>query len=179
MCYNYFVIRRFFHHLKQQLLPTAHNGFIPHLLREKQVWGMLMMGIVLFSFVQIARIENYFGLTAEVYPAVIVTLTNKDRATNNLATLSLNDTLTAAAKLKATDMAAKGYFAHTSPEGLTPWHWFGEAGYKFIYAGENLAINYSESDAVETAWLNSPTHRRQHYERKLYRNGCRNGNGQL
>jgi hypothetical protein len=56
-------------------------------------------------------------------------------------------------------MAQKGYFAHTSPEGVTPWYWFGQAGYKFIYAGENLAINYDESDAVHDAWLESPTHR--------------------
>jgi hypothetical protein len=56
-------------------------------------------------------------------------------------------------------MATKGYFAHTSPEGVTPWYWFAKAGYKFIYAGENLAVNYNQSQTVETAWLNSPTHR--------------------
>src|SRR3989338_8766355 len=30
----------------------------------------------------------------------------------------------ASARMKAEDMANKGYFAHTSPEGLSPWHWF-------------------------------------------------------
>jgi hypothetical protein len=56
-------------------------------------------------------------------------------------------------------MATKGYFSHTSPEGLSPWHWFDTVGYKFMYAGENLAINFSESTDVEQAWMNSPGHR--------------------
>ncbi len=94
-----------------------------------------------------------------MYPVVIVTLTNQDRQKNNLSLLATNVTLAAAAKLKADDMASKGYFAHTSPEGHTPWYWFSKAGYQFIYAGENLAVNYMESDAVQNAWLNSPTHR--------------------
>jgi hypothetical protein len=61
--------------------------------------------------------------------------------------------------LKAQDMAAKGYFAHTSPEGRSPWYWFDQAGYKFIFAGENLAVNFDETKDVENALLASPTHR--------------------
>lgn len=56
-------------------------------------------------------------------------------------------------------MASKEYFSHNSPEGVTPWHWFKEAGYNFLYAGENLAINFTDSTDVEKAWLESPTHR--------------------
>lgn len=153
------MFRRFAHHLTQHFIPTPHNGFVPHLLRERHVWAMLGVGLALFSFVQVARVSNYFGLMADVYPAVVISLTNKDREANDLPTLSVNETLMRAAKLKAEDMASKGYFAHTSPEGLSPWHWFSQAGYSFIYAGENLAINYDESDAVQAAWLDSPTHR--------------------
>src|SRR3989338_10289262 len=64
-----------------------------------------------------------------------------------------------AAQLKAEDMAAKEYFAHDSPEGLKPWHWFEEAGYDFRSAGENLAVYFSDSAEVERAWMNSPSHR--------------------
>ncbi len=56
-------------------------------------------------------------------------------------------------------MSTKGYFAHTSPEGITPWYWFTQAGYHFVFAGENLAIDFTESQDVENAWLNSPAHR--------------------
>lgn len=153
------MIQRAARHLREHLTPTRKNGFIPRLLHEQSIFAMLGIGIALFSFVQFVRINNYFGLTAEVYPAVVFTLTNNDRASNSLTPLTFNKTLEAAAKLKAQDMLSKGYFAHTSPEGVTPWYWFGQAGYKFIYAGENLAINFNESDTVQKAWLNSPTHR--------------------
>ena len=32
-------------------------------------------------------------------------------------------------------------------------------GYRFKYAGENLAVNFSDSAEVERAWMNSPGHR--------------------
>jgi hypothetical protein len=153
------MIKRLGHHIVQHVVPTKHNGFIPRLLREKQIFAMLGVGLALLVFAQYVRLTDHFGLTAEVYPATIITLTNKDRSANGLSEVTVNEKLTNAAKLKAEDMAKKGYFAHTSPEGRTPWYWFGQAGYSFLYAGENLAINFEESDAVETAWLNSPTHR--------------------
>jgi hypothetical protein len=56
-------------------------------------------------------------------------------------------------------MASKGYFEHTSPQGLTPWYWFENVGYNFSYAGENLAVNFSDSRDVTNAWMNSPEHR--------------------
>jgi uncharacterized protein YkwD len=67
--------------------------------------------------------------------------------------------LQAAAQEKADDMVKNGYFAHTSPLGVTPWYWFGNVGYDFSYAGENLAVNFSDSQDVTNAWMNSPEHR--------------------
>jgi hypothetical protein len=71
----------------------------------------------------------------------------------------VNPQLVAAAQAKANDMAAKGYFAHVSPDGRTSWSWFKDAGYAFSYAGENLAVDFTDSGNVNQAWLNSPTHR--------------------
>jgi hypothetical protein len=56
-------------------------------------------------------------------------------------------------------MAKNSYFAHVSPSGLNSWYWFKQAGYSFSYAGENLAVDFTDSDAVNQAWLDSPTHR--------------------
>jgi hypothetical protein len=64
-----------------------------------------------------------------------------------------------AATMKATDMATKGYFAHVSPEGKKPWNWLQEVEYKYQYAGENLAVNFKDSEDVTVAWMNSPTHK--------------------
>jgi uncharacterized protein YkwD len=96
---------------------------------------------------------------AAVVSAILVQLANGDRAQNGLGDLVVNPVLVAAAQAKANDMAAQGYFAHISPSGLDPWHWFQLAGYKFDYAGENLAVDFSDSTDVNNAWMNSPTHR--------------------
>jgi hypothetical protein len=85
--------------------------------------------------------------------------TNQSRVANDLPDLQVSPLLQAAAQEKANDEATKGYFAHTSPQGLTPWYWFQQVGYNFDYAGENLAVNFSDSQDVTTAWMNSPEHR--------------------
>lgn len=76
-----------------------------------------------------------------------------------LPPLSENPVLDRAAALKAADMMQKNYFAHTSPDGTDPWHWFKVSGYNYRFAGENLAIGYVDSQEVNQAWLDSPTHR--------------------
>jgi hypothetical protein len=67
--------------------------------------------------------------------------------------------LNQAAQEKADDMAQNGYFAHTSPDGKTPWYWLDQVGYNYSYAGENLAVNFTDSQDVTAAWMNSPEHR--------------------
>lgn len=94
-----------------------------------------------------------------VVSSVLVDLTNNDRAAEGLHGLAVNPTLVAAAQAKADDMARHGYFAHNSPDGKTPWYWLAEAGYQFLYAGENLAVFFGDSADVERAWMNSPAHR--------------------
>lgn len=97
------------------------------------------------------------GLAA-VVASTLVDLTNTDRSVRGLVSLKINPLLVQAAQAKADDMATKGYFSHNSPDGTTPWYWFGTAGYDFETAGENLAIDFFESAEVESAWMNSPTH---------------------
>ncbi len=151
--------KRIVRHIANHLVPTEANGFIPHLLKQRAMWAMLGVGVGLLAFSQILHTTDYLNIAAEVYPSTIVTLTNKDRLAHELKPLSTNPILEKAAMLKAQDMVAHQYFAHTSPAGITPWHWFAQAQYTFMYAGENLAINFNESENVEEAWLNSPTHR--------------------
>ena len=99
------------------------------------------------------------GQLASVIATTLIDLTNENREYDELGTLAYSETLTQAAQAKAHDMAEKGYFAHTSPDGIDPWFWFNEAGYTFSYAGENLAINFADSADVEQAWMESPGHR--------------------
>ena len=56
-------------------------------------------------------------------------------------------------------MLAKGYWAHFAPDGTSPWSFFLSFGYKYQYAGENLARDFSNANDAVNAWMNSPTHR--------------------
>lgn len=85
--------------------------------------------------------------------------TNYARAQNGLGGLTLNSKLSTSAQLKANDMITKNYWAHVAPDGTQPWYWFGQAGYDYTNAGENLAYGFSTSDATITGWMNSAGHR--------------------
>lgn len=130
--------------------------------RGQYIRGTIAISIALCALVlmsQASFIVSRMPQVAAVISSVLVELANTDRQAQGLATLVVSPVLTLVAEAKAADMAEKGYFAHTSPEGLTPWHWFKENGYQFTYAGENLAIDFNESADIERAWMNSPTHR--------------------
>ena len=124
-----------------------------------------MAGVLVFLILGVFSLSiiNHYLLTspslASVISAVLVDLTNGDRTASNIGGLATSPVLTATAQAKVDDMAAKGYFAHVSPDGKDSWYWFKKEGYTFLYAGENLAVDFSDSADVERAWMNSPTHR--------------------
>ena len=153
-------MKKFFSKIVYSIIPHEKNNNIPHILRAEVVLVLVVFAGVLFYFNQNNfKIIEKLNLTATVYPAVLADLANKDRLDSGVSGLAWSNTLEKAAKLKAEDMLKNGYFAHVSPTGVSPWHWLGEAGYNFLYAGENLAIDFSESENVERAWINSPTHK--------------------
>jgi hypothetical protein len=127
--------------------------------------SMSLMGVlVLLTFIG-ANVHALFWqssdwLVSTVLPAVVVDLTNDERADNAVLPLVRNSILDEAARLKAEHMAKHEYFSHFSPEGVTPWHWFSEAGYVYAHAGENLAIHFTDSTEVVEAWMKSPAHRK-------------------
>ncbi len=148
-------------HLKNYLIPHDGNDHRPHLLRKTSVvvLGVIILalfGLSLFRGLVVNR-SNHF--TAAVLPAVMINITNEDRSDEGLTELVVNPVLTEAARMKAEHMAKYSYFAHVSPDGLDPWYWFYRAGYTFTDAGENLAVNFSDSEDVVKAWMNSPGHR--------------------
>jgi len=90
----------------------------------------------------------------------VVALANTDRAQSGVAgNLAEDARLDAAAQAVANDMAAKGYFSHVAPGGTTPWYWLKRAGYYYWSAGQNLAVNFDDAQSLNSAWMNSPTHR--------------------
>lgn len=147
-------------HVRHFLIPHEGNSFLPHILRAKSISVLAVLVIGLFAY---SGAREYLFLAtdwgAEVISSVLIGFTNGDRTNAGLNTLTSNEKLAQAAQMKANDMAARGYFAHVTPDGKDPWYWFKQAGYDYEYAGENLAINFTESRDVELAWMNSPTHK--------------------
>ena len=86
-------------------------------------------------------------------------LINVKRAENGQSFLTINQELNQSAQLKANDMIAKDYWSHDDLTGASTWHFFGEGGYSYKKAGENLAKCYNTAESAVNAWWNSPTHK--------------------
>lgn len=99
------------------------------------------------------------AVTPSLNVASFVALANSDRAAYGVSALSEDVLLNIAAQKKANDMVARGYFAHIGPNGQKPWHWFISTGYYYMNAGENLAMNFEDTESIERAWMLSPAHR--------------------
>ena len=97
---------------------------------------------------------------SSINQANLINLTNHDRIINGLNSLEVSDELTQAATNKANDMLKNNYFDHYSPSGKTPWDFINDANYDYELAGENLAVDFKSAEGVNSAWMNSPTHKK-------------------
>jgi len=147
--------------LKTFFIPCSENGFAPNSLQVHAVRIMAVLVFMSFSFVNVQTMlwMRSDWLVGAILPAVIVDLTNDERTDGSVGTLKRNPVLDQAAQHKAEHMAQLEYFSHYSPDGISPWYWFDQVQYPFIHAGENLAVHFTDSDAVVGAWMNSPGHR--------------------
>ena len=148
-------------HLKDHLVPHQGNNYHPHALRHRVLFGYSLILILLkvIAVVGPIALPSSSLYSSVVTPVNIVDLTNQTRKNLGLPALRQSNLLAEAAAAKARDMLANQYFAHTSPSGLTPWNWFAQVGYRYLYAGENLAVHYDSAEGVTEGWIASPSHR--------------------
>lgn len=99
------------------------------------------------------------GYSSEITANKVLAITNAERQKLKLPPLRYNSALSNSAALKAHDMFANNYWAHTSPSGTTPWDFFRQVDYQYSVAGENLAKDFYDTDSLLRAWMKSPTHR--------------------
>jgi uncharacterized YkwD family protein len=97
--------------------------------------------------------------TTSNYASQVLTLVNQERSKAGLKPLKLNATLTKSAQAKSQDMHDKHYFDHNSPTYGSPFDQMTKFGYKYSYAGENIAQGQKTPKEVMTAWMNSTGHR--------------------
>jgi uncharacterized protein YkwD len=92
----------------------------------------------------------------------LLDLINAFRAQNGQPALSRNGKLDTAALNHSRDMASRRYFAHNTPEGVTPDQRIAAAGYQFSWWGENIyksAPNDTSAQSAFNSWVNSSGHR--------------------
>lgn len=88
----------------------------------------------------------------------VLTLVNQERAKVGCSPLRADASLAGLAQDFSDDMAARGFFDHTDPDGKTPWDRADQAGVQNL-GGENIARGQADAAAVMDSWMNSEGHR--------------------
>lgn len=144
--------------------PRESNNFRPRVLHPEAmaVIVLTLVGIVLASQVLLRFVHPLglvLGYASNINVSQVVAQTNQERQLASLPALVYNATLAQAAQAKAADMFENQYWAHQSPAGKEPWDFIESSGYKYQVAGENLARDFSNTNDLVQAWMDSPTHR--------------------
>lgn len=84
----------------------------------------------------------------------VLELVNQERRRAGLAPLTLNSQLTAAAQGHSQDMADHNFMAHNGSDGSSPFDRMKRAGYRFSFAGENVAAGQSKPEDAIDSWMN-------------------------
>jgi len=152
---------RFIHKIAHLLVPRESNNQRAKLLHNSSL-TLITFAFILYQLI-ISFVPRFapriLGFAANISPDEVVRLTNEKRTQAGLLPLSLNSTLSQAAQAKGADMLNKGYWAHVAPDGTQPWVFFTNFGYKYRYAGENLARDFANPQSAVEAWMNSPSHK--------------------
>jgi hypothetical protein len=143
------------------LIPRESNNHKAKILHSS---SLVVIALLLVVFQGIINIipkigPNILGYASNISIQDVVRLTNQKRSEAGLPALTYNQTLSDAAYTKGRDMIDKDYWAHVSPDGTQPWKFFTQFGYRYRYAGENLARDFSNAQSAVDAWMNSPTHK--------------------
>lgn len=148
---------------------ALHHWFIPHKDTHKKAhlisWEGLVIYIMIFILLQVGfSIVGYarpgtLGITSNIDQTKLIELTNIEREKMGLQPVTEDEALDKAALAKAQNMFSENYWSHFAPSGKSPWDFILGSGYKFTYAGENLAKNFYNSEDVVAAWMASKTHK--------------------
>lgn len=169
------VIHHFIPHLKEDGLHHRAKALnLSYLVSYLLVLALFGSGIYLIKL-KAPQILGQVTFSADQ----IIALTNARRTQGGLTALSVNGPLSAAAAAKAQDMYAADYWAHNSPSGKTPWNFISASGYRYLYAGENLARDFSDASSVVEAWMASPSHRSNIMDDKFREIGVAVASGDL
>ena len=154
--------------LRHWFTPHHTNNFRAKLLHNSGIFAILGIIVVGNIFLRLLDSTNLhiLGFTSSVTIDEVVRATNNERIGEGLKPLAYNEKLADAARRKADNMFSENYWAHNSPSGKSPWVWFNDVGYTYISAGENLAKDFGDTSRLMSAWMASPTHKKNIVEAK-------------
>lgn len=73
--------------------------------------------------------------------------------------LTWNRDVAEVAQAHSLDMLQRDFFAHTNPDGASPFDRLTAADIAYSRGAENIAWGYGSAEAVLAGWLDSPGHR--------------------
>jgi len=146
------------------------NNHWPHALRPSSLiaygTGLLLIKLAVTALFFITfPTPGYFS---KEQVEKIFNLTNEARKAASLHELSFDPYLSKVAETRASDMAEKKYFSHYTPEGYAPWYFIDTSIYDYKYAGENLAMNFTEMESVQNGFMASPGHKNNILNPRFY-----------
>jgi len=127
----------------------------------RRLGPIVLAGLLIATLAPLANAAD--DLTVEQAEAKVASLLNAQRTDVGRVVLRIDSRLSAIARGRSEDMAAKGYFSHQQPDGDWAWDLMTAAGIKWYGAGEIIAWNTwgSLADSAISAskqWHDSATH---------------------
>ncbi len=123
--------------------------------------AFLLFGVLLLAACVTTSVPQGGGASLAAEPTSGVgSLLNAQRAENGLGPVVPNAQLAAAAQAHAQDMVQRRYFAHEAPNGTTSAARAQAQGYCYRSIAENIASGQPSIEVVVSAWMGSPSHRR-------------------
>lgn len=120
-------------------------------IKQNMVAALIISAFSLFYFVLPVK-------ASEINDQNVLYLLNQERSLYNLPKFKIDPDLERASRLKSKDMINRDYFEHYA-FNLSPWIFVKNAGYDYLFAGENLAMDFSTSEGMINAWMESPNHK--------------------
>ena len=137
------------HHKHSKSYLKTYWPYVPMLM----IVGLGLVVNAVWSHSAVLGTQSDFSATS------LLDDTNQQRLTHWESALAIDQQLSDAAQAKANDMVTNNYWAHTAPDGKTPWSFITGSGYSYQTAGENLAYGFSSASGVVSGWMNSREHR--------------------
>lgn len=162
--------------MKEFIIPCEKNGNCPLLVQPKRVAFYSSFFVV----IKLLVVTTILLLPMEVYLSSgsftdfenqIILETNDLRENASLNPFLENKLIHRSAQAKNKDMNDLGYFSHRSVDEKNVSSFLNTAGYYHRLAGENLAMGFTNAQAVVEAWHASPLHNQNMLESQFSETG--------